>query len=180
MKKPIAIFLFCILSIGQIYSQNNPYIYSINIIPPNPTTNNSIQIVTKTIVYGMGKKLWYSYTKKNDTFNLAGCFYNSGITDPAYYSDTTNIGKLDTGNYFISYIGKASYIITSCTILYDSSIMTKSFIVKEANGIENDNLNSFPFSIFPNPTTSFIKIKQDELNKKCDLELINCLGRGCK
>lgn len=180
MKFIFASFILCWALIGPMYSQTDccPYIDSIKIIPPNPTTNNSVRIVTKTTTPSLGTKLSFKVTKQADTFNLVGCFWPGIATAPRTFLDTVTIGTLTAGTYYVYYIGQSSSSPSLCTVV-DSNLMTTSFQVVQANGIESSIDKNNHFFISPNPTKNLLSIKFDETVRSGQLELINCLGQVC-
>lgn len=150
MKNIFTLTLFIILTIGQVYSQNVccPYIGDITIIPTNPTTNDSVKIVTRTITPSQGSRISYSYTQQSDTFNLVGCFWQGMLTATKTFFDTTNVGVLKAGTYYINYTAYSSTSDTSCLVI-DTNSTKKVFIVSTPIGLEN--LNDGGISIYPNP-----------------------------
>ena len=142
VKNVFAITLFCLLTIGHLYSQTGccPYISSITITPTSPTTNDTIKIVTSTTTPSFGSKISYTYTQQSDTFDLVGCFWEGMATQPRTFLDTTNIGLLTAGTYLVNYIAYSSISSTSCSVI-DTNSMTTSFQVTATSGLENLNLS---------------------------------------
>src|SRR5688500_11569045 len=78
-----------------------PYLGPIKIIPENPSTADSIKIVTQTTTPNLGTRIFYNSIKQADTLKLTGCFFNDSATSPQTFYDTTLIGTLKEGPYFV-------------------------------------------------------------------------------
>src|SRR5687768_6096729 len=119
--KFLLIFLFT-SSLNYLYAQTGccPYIGPIKIIPENPSTADSIKIVTRTTTPNLSWKIFYNFTQKADTFKLINCFYDSHATSTSTFYDTTEIGLLNEGTYFVHYTGKISLSAEFCSG-YDSN-----------------------------------------------------------
>jgi hypothetical protein len=178
MKNIFTIIIFSILTSGHLYSQSGccPYISNCTIIPTNPTTNDVIKIVTRTHTPSLGKKLSYTYSQLADTFNLIGCFWRGLFTQPMTFIDTTIIGKLTAGTYFINYIAYSSSSSTSCSVEDTNSIAT-SFQVNTLSGLENLNVDNSFFSIYPNPFSEQTVLQTKNFLHDASLTIGNYLGQ---
>ena len=176
MKALLTLFI-CILYNTLIYSNSGccPYINGISIIPTNPTTSDSIKIVTITTTPNLGNQISYNSSIQSNTIFLVGCFYSGLLTQPEQYYDTTEIGLLTPGTYTINYFAIQSSSDVNC-ILSDSNSMITTFVVSPANSIEEINNN---FKIFPNPTTGYLNIANDNLSSEYKLEIANSFGKLC-
>lgn len=181
MKIIFTITLFCLLTIGRLYSQTGccPYISSISIIPTSPTTNDTIKIVTSTTTPSFGSKISYTYTQQSDTFDLVGCFWEGMATQPRTFLDTTNIGLLTAGTYFVNYIAYSSISSTSCSVI-DTNSMTTPFQVTATSGLENLNLDDYFFSIYPNPFSVQTVLQTNIFLHNATLTVSNYLGQTVK
>jgi hypothetical protein len=176
MKNVITLTLFIILTIGQVYSQNVccPYIGDITIIPTNPTTNDSVKIVTKTITPNRGSKMSYSYAQQLDTyFDLVGYFWQGVIPGTKTFFDTTNVGVLKAGTYYINYTAYSSISVTT-RLVNDTNSAKKVFMVSTPIGLEN--LNGGDISIYPNPFSRQTIIQTETSFHNATLIVSNLLG----
>ncbi|MCF8428112.1 MAG: T9SS type A sorting domain-containing protein [Bacteroidia bacterium] len=179
MKNIFAITLFCLLAIGRLYSQTGccPYINGITIIPKSPTTNDTIKIVTTTTTPNLGIKISYTHSQQSDTFNLVGCFWEGMFTQLKTFLDTTNIGLLTAGNYYVNYIAYSSISSTSSSVI-DTNSMTTSFVVTATSGLEN--LNDNHFSIYPNPFSMQTVLQTEKSFHNATLTVDNYFGQTVK
>jgi hypothetical protein len=180
MKNIFAITLFWLLAIGRLYSQTGccPYINGITIIPKSPTTNDTIKIVTTTTP-NLGIKISYNHSQQSDTFNLVGCFWEGMLTQPKTFLDTTNIGMLTAGNYYVNYIAYSSISSTSSSVI-DTNSMTSSFVVTATSGLENLNLDDNLLSIYPNPFSVQTVLQKENSFHNATLTLYNFFGQTVK
>jgi hypothetical protein len=177
--KGIFASLFVFLAVmGNLQSQTVccPYVGKITIAPANPTTTDSILIITTTTTPGLGHQLYYNYYLQNDTIYLNGCFFDGMPAQPKLYIDTTVIGPLTSGTYFISYVAKISYSPIEC-IVEDSKSMSTLFEVTSVTKIED--VNEIQFKIYPNPVKDFVLVEQNNLYTDFKIELINSVGQLC-
>ena len=160
MKKLFTTLFICLLTAAHSYSQDCcPYIDGITILPENPTTTDTIRIVTSTTTPNLGNEVSYSFNQQADTFNLIGCFYNGFLTALQTYIDTTNIGTLPAGTYYVYYTAKLSDSQTECSMI-DSNSMTASFEVSTGTGVSQPNAFSEKI-YYPNPTSDLLMIAID-------------------
>jgi hypothetical protein len=181
MKNIFVITLFFILTIGRFYSQTIccPYINSITIVPASPTTDDTIKIVTRTTTPSLGSKISFTYTQQSDTFDLVGCFWEGTATAPSTFLDTTDIGMLTAGTYFVDYLAYSSVTPAMCSVI-DTNSMTTSFQVNAASGIGNLNLDDNLFSIYPNPFSVQTILQTNIFLHNATFKVSNYLGQTVK
>ncbi|MBK7761996.1 MAG: T9SS type A sorting domain-containing protein [Bacteroidetes bacterium] len=165
MKNIVCSFLilFCF---GHAFGQTGccPYLDSIQTYPINPSTTDSIKIVTKTICPGLGNKISYQSSISSDTIFLTGCFYSGMLTAIQEYYDTTTLAPLVMGNYTIIYRAYLSSNQSDCSMKVDSNMISSNLYVIGPSSV-NDTELFLEFIIYPNPSLNEIKVvsKNDNL-----------------
>lgn len=153
-----------------------PYLDTIAIIPASPTTNDIINIITFSATPNLGYQISYDMTQEVDTFKLIGCFYNGMPTQPETYLDTTVIGTLEVGTYYVRYTGKQSETPMLCMAVDSNSIST-SFQVIGASGFENITSDKDYFSIYPSPVSNVLSISGISPSDKPTIKITDAIGR---
>ena len=168
------LFLLFFLLLHKISFAQSSYIHVeyIKVLPALPSVADSIKIITKTMVTSLGNKVSYNHTISNDTIFFEGCYFAGPLTAIAYYTDTTNLGKLNAGNYFVTYKAKVSTDATICTD-FGNEVKDTIINVSFATNLNYETTNDF-YTVFPNPTKDWFTINAN--NKICAYLLINIFG----
>ena len=179
MKTFIAslLLLFVLTACGYGQTGCCPYIGPIEILPPNPSTTDTIRIVTHTTTPNQGHEISYSHFWQGNTVYLRGCFYDGFLTAPASYSDTTLLGIVPWGIIAVNYVGTVSNSGTSCAA-FDSTIVDTTFMVAVVNAIAEEQSVVDIYSVSPNPVHDDLTIHSQKA-EKLNLELSNAWGQVC-
>ncbi len=180
MKNLILAACLMALSLTTAFSQTAccPYISPIVIIPAQPTTADTVRIVTVTTTPSLGNRVSYSFTMSADSIHLLGCFYAGPATALESFYDTTTIGPLPNGLYHIDYLGRIAGSQTTCTPV-DSQIVHASFEVYLPNAVDHESLDENAISFSPNPTQDFLTINDAGEHKMLHYAMYNMCGQIC-
>jgi Secretion system C-terminal sorting domain len=180
MKTFTACFLFAFAMIVQGYSQSGccPYIGPIEIIPPQPTTQDIVRIVTQTTTPNQGNEISYSFVVQGNTIQLSGCFYDGLLPATQTFLDTTVVGYLQAGFLTVNYVATISYTDSAC-VPVDSSSLNMGFQVAILDAIAAETINRDDISIYPNPVAEFLSVKAPVTYTQMSVELRNACGQVC-
>jgi hypothetical protein len=180
IRKILLTCLVLVAIVGSFNAQTNccPYISPIEIIPTQPTTSDSVRIVTQTTTPGYGQEISYSFSMQGNLIQLNGCFADGMLTVPRTFLDTTMLGPLQGGFYTVNYLGTISSNDTVC-VPVDSNSVTLNFEVVNLASIANEGLPSNDFSIAPNPVVDEFSVISRKSVGKLELTLTNALGQVC-
>ncbi len=179
MKTFIAslLLLFVFTTSGFAQTGCCPYIGPIEILPPNPSTMDTIRIVTHTTTPNQGNQISYSYTLQGNIVYLRGCFYDGFLTAPASYSDTTLLGVVPWGYIAVNYVGTVSNSDTSC-VPFDSNTVDTTFFLTIVDAITGEQSAGKVYSISPNPVQNELTIQSQNAGV-VNVELRNAWGQLC-
>jgi hypothetical protein len=161
------IFFLALLSALTFYSTTTnaqccPYMRSITVLPPNPTTKDSVKIITKVAPSTLGRKINSNYKLNKDSILLEACYYGGSSTAVEDISDTFNIGTLKQGTYFIKLKAQQSGNPNSCNTNKFTSMDTSfSVNLTAVNEPNNDAI----VQIFPNPCQNTLSIKGENIQQ---------------
>lgn len=149
---------------------------SLKIIPTNPTTNDSVKIISYTIFPNSGCPLTTS------SVNISGVtinIYASHTLDIAdaicYSTDTLTIGKLNAETYELYYHLED----ISPPTTYD--IDTIIFTVQQTSGFQLIDNSDPEIKVYPNPTTIEISIDlKTHSTEKHDINIYSVFGQKIK
>ena len=168
--KILITLLFVVLLTNNLKAQINT-IDSLEIIPSNPTTNDSVKVICRATFSSGGCPLKsYSFSKNGDTINMYASHSVGVLTIICHSADTLNIGKLNAGTY------KLIYTLAANSVTYD--IDTISFTIQEAVGVEFNASSDEKIEIYPNPATDKITISTNRLQVgETRISIINISGQ---
>lgn len=175
MRKLRFISLFLVLSSGYAWAQCCPYIDQVSVVPTNPTTSDPVKIVTVTTTPNWGSKIYYNILKVSDTFHITACFWEGMLTVLKTFYDTTDVGLLPPGTYFIHYLAYSSWSMTDCQE-NDSNALTTTFSVALASSLDEAVHNVKSPHLFPNPTAGLLYVQNNTL-QPVSIQLFNRFGR---
>ena len=171
-KLTLATLLLCFFFNCELRAQPTSII-SLEIIPTNPTTNDTVIIISKTI--NGTSPCWHTgltVNVLNDTIYMSALNSGFGVLMTCYSLDTMTIGLLNSGTYELIYSLLASY---TATIM---DIDTISFSVQQATGHKTTHFTSLGISLYPNPATTEIKIDlKDHSTNSYTFEFYSLLGQ---
>ena len=175
--KPKSFFIAAILLSFSLTYLIAGTIDSLKIIPENPTTNDTVKIISYTSFLTSYCSLdSSSVTLKKDTVNISA-WHNVG---PRYMVcnsvDTISIGKLNFGNYKLYYEIIHSYSKRSY------GIDTMYFTVLLPSDVHHTKNLSTNLKIYPNPTTGNLTVSSVKSIIR-NIELFdltgNCIFQDC-
>ncbi len=141
------ILILAFIQVGTAYSQQ--IIDSLKIIPVNPTTADSIYLVTSvTMPTSSNGYLGYELLNSGANLTIEACYKNGMIDGQQTYIDTINLGLKATGTYFLNYIAYTTYF-NPCDHS-DTFDLQTNFIVT-APLVIDETESEFTFRLFPNP-----------------------------
>jgi len=151
----------------------NNSIDSIAILPPNPTTTDTVKVISYTS---------FGYTPcslANPSFNIVDTnitvytSYTTGIAPTLCTSiDTLTIGKLNVGNYELTF----HLADTAPPTTYD--IDTIIFTVQQPSGLQPTEYSEQEIKVYPNPTTSEINIElKTHSTDRHEIDIYSLLGQ---
>lgn len=147
----------------RIYPQ--PYVDSISILPPKPTEDDEVTVVTHASTTRPGKRLsmgYYTNMSSGDIY-AKGCY---AITDSflmdMQYNDTLRLGKLRGGDYHFNFKTYLSDDTSICRNRVDSSMRSKAFHVQPLLSVGSEALNN-ALSVYPNPVSNILYIRKHAL-----------------
>lgn len=169
-----ALFLLTFFLTGNSEAQP-PTIDSLRIIPTNPTTNDTVQLISYTTFAYSGCSLGSSSVSIIGTNITVHTSYNTGI-GPAFCNsiDTLVIGKLYAGTYELT----CHLADTAPPTTYD--IDTIIFTIQQASGFQFiDNLSQ-EIKVYPNPAITEFTIELKTFLADNDIDIISVLGQKIK
>jgi hypothetical protein len=153
--KILITLLFVVLLTNNLKPQIST-IDSLEIIPSNPTTSDSVKVICRATFSSGGCPLKsFSFTQNGDTINMYASHSVGVLTIICHSADTLNIGKLNAGTY------KLIYTLAANSVTYD--IDTISFTVQQTVGVEFNAGSDEKVEIYPNPATNKITISTNRL-----------------
>lgn len=172
MKKIFFILLVSFFTKNLTAQNCCPYISNVELSPSNPTSTDSIYLITHVATPNQGTFLGYTITETDTLTTVEACYYNGLLTAIQDYRDTLNLGVHPAGMLKVKFIGWTSNNDSNCT--YSQS--QEGFAEVEVEG-SNSVITPIPnsISIFPNP----ISHEQLTISSKIDLDhvqIFNQLG----
>ncbi|MBW8051820.1 MAG: T9SS type A sorting domain-containing protein, partial [Cytophagales bacterium] len=160
-------------NVNIIPDSNKGTIDSLKIIPSNPTTNDSIKIISFTLFpYG-------ACTLKNSSFNINNkeivinaTHFEGGWPAICNSVDTITIGKLDTGAYTLYY----NLSVDTNLAVFDTD--TLFFVVQNPTDVISTPVETTAIKIYPNPNTDEFIIEMNILKvQDVEITLFNIAGQ---
>ncbi|MFO8053951.1 MAG: T9SS type A sorting domain-containing protein [Bacteroidales bacterium] len=156
-------------------SLNPACIDSINILPVNATTQDSVDVIAYT--YFPSSPCYMSgaaIDKGSDTVRIRAGYVSGIATAICHSTDTTNIGMLSAGNYQLFY-----YMVDS--VSNDTlDIKTSSLSITSPSGISETPADIQP-RVYPNPANENVYVDLSTLPaNKFTIELYSITGQNVK
>jgi hypothetical protein len=169
--------IFTLIAIVFLFQSNilkAQYIWNLEIIPPNPTVEDSIKIISKIGLPQSNCPLDSSSIVINNNSIAVYTFHTSGMqTTPCTAKDTSTIGKLDAGVYELSFFAGR----TSSLTIHDTNTIV--FTVQKANNVLSIDNSSQGINIYPNPASSDITIDfKNNLGLNHVVEIYSMIGEN--
>ena len=152
---------------------------SVKIIPLNPTTTDSIYVITSvTMATTSNGYLGYDLSTSGTIINIEACYKHGMLDAPETYIDTINLGVKPIGEYTLNFVAYSTHFIP-CDHSDISEFQT-TFIVTAPLGI-NESESKFTFSLFPNPLNSNANLEFELLeDSEVELSIRDTHGRLIK
>ncbi|MCB9250859.1 MAG: T9SS type A sorting domain-containing protein [Flavobacteriales bacterium] len=109
-----------------------------------------------------------------DTVFISGCWFQGNLQSPKSFTDTFNIGKLNTGFYFINFTAQDYHYLDSCT---NNRSITKIRIFKVGSLDHKESKEKTNFRLFPNPTNSSFTLTTQNNTDHKSIEICNAQGQ---
>ena len=165
-KKIFLITFVFMFIVNSLNAQPASFIDSLKLLPQYPDTSDIIKVVCfYTFPYGPCELDSFSINENNFEIYV-NTYYNLG--DAPFLcssSDTINIGKLNSGNYYLFY-----YIESLKPIIPSYYIDTIDFTVNVDNGFQMTENMEIPIKIYPNPVSDNVTIEYS-INKSDIVEI---------
>jgi hypothetical protein len=169
LQRSSVLLLFFLLS-TSLFAQL-PAIISLTIIPANPTTHDSVNVVSQTMFpSGTCELTWSSVSISGGTIDVYVIHTLGMLTYICSSTDTLAIGKLESGNY------KLRYHLSGTPYPPNTDLDSIYFTVQAYTGL-NPEENIQPFSLFPNPSQSSVAIQFTDKTTKADISVFDLTGR---
>lgn len=176
MKKHIISFatFFMLLTIPfqKVFAQCCPYMKDFKIIPQNPTSTDSIYLITNVSTPNQGNYLGYTLRDEGSTIYIEGCYYSGLLTAIDDFVDTINLGVKPSGSFQINYKAFISSSSTTCTPI-DSNSVTIPFSVSTLATKKKDINQVYHF--YPTPTNGTIYV--EEAKNITSITLVDLQGK---
>jgi len=148
----LCIAFLVLFQLGTSFSQCCPYLGEMSIIPDNPTTLDSVYLVTNVTTPNVGLYLGYEIeTGSNNHITVTACYWRGNATALQDFTDTINLGVQEAGSYTLEFIAISSISDTSC-VFNDSNATDLTFDVTMINNTKLEEQTQV--SIYPNPISN--------------------------
>lgn len=165
---------FVLFQVSFLWSQT---IDSVQIFPQNPTTADSVFVITSVTMPNTGGYLGYQMSEIGQTILVQGCYYDGGMSIQETYIDTINLGLFSEGTYTINYTAYVSSSSISCDPI-DSLFNQSDFTVSTALMIDEKNADP-KIRVYPVPLSSAVANLELRLIKRSEvkIDLMDSQGR---
>ena len=153
--KYILLICFCFL-IKQSHAQ---WINSLTVVPPNPTTNDSVSVILNAdFSSGPCNDASSGFFQNGFTFNAFTLHCTGMLTVICIDEDTFHLGHLATGNYTFTVQVDQGQGPSPCTPgIVAGPTSTVTFNVAAASSVNNPEISN-QFFLTPNLTNGFLKL----------------------
>ncbi len=163
------LLLFSLLS-SMVFAQL-PAIISLTIIPANPTTHDSVKVISQTMFPSGGCQLsWSSLSISGGTIDVYAQHTLGMLTYICNSTDTLTLGKLESGNY------KLRYHLSCMPYPPNSDLDSVYFTVQTYTGLETKN-PQLQFTIYPNPAQNIVKIQLPDNTSDAEIVVVDMQGK---
>ena len=172
MKK----LLLLVTSLFSIYAQAQ-VVNQITMIPANPTSGDTISVITNFSYYGNCSfgLVGYYYYLQGSTINILPTYCGYGASTLCNSIDTLKLETYPAGNYIINFEFHQGSICPFSG--FDATIaqFDTTIIITTTSGLNSNNNSETEVFLFPNPTNGEVMVHLEKNNLKSIL-LYNSLG----
>ncbi|MBK9636875.1 MAG: T9SS type A sorting domain-containing protein [Bacteroidetes bacterium] len=172
MKK----FLLLVTSLFSFYSQAQ-VVNQITIIPSNPTSSDTISVITNFSYYGDCSfgLVGYYYYLQDSTIYILPTYCGYGATTLCTSIDTLKLETFPAENYIISIEFHQGSVCPFSH--FDATIaqFDTTLTINTTSGLISPNVSESEILLFPNPTNGKVTLRLEKGNLK-SVSLYNSLG----
>ncbi len=159
------IFILIFGQAGFLFAQQ---IDSVKIIPFNPTSVDSIYVITSvTMATTANGYLGYELNSVGTTSTIEACYKHGALDAPQTYIDTINLGVKAIGAYTLNFFAYTTYFIpcdhSDTSDFQTNFVVTTPLLIEEPEG-------EFTFNLFPNPISSVARL-EFVLDENAEIEI---------
>ena len=177
MKILIISLLFSFLILNENFGQCCPYMLGIEISPANPTTDDTITLITSISTPSQGIHMDSFLNEQidieNQTINLYSCHFSGLAAQPENFKDTFYLHNLLAGDYSIIHHAAQTFSLDSCvanqlntdTLFFTVTSLTNTFQIEKK------------LNIFPNPISNFENLKIESSESIQEIMLFDRFGK---
>lgn len=178
MKAKFQLTLCLCFLVLQSHAQ---WINSLTVVPPNPTTNDSVSIILNAdFSSGPCNDATHGFFQNGFTFNAFALHCTGMLTVICTDEDTFNLGQLAAGNYTFTVQVDQGFGPSPCTPgIVAGPTSTVNFTVLNSSSVFNPEISN-EFFLTPNPGNGFIKLKNNStkfLNDKATVKFYSDEGK---
>ncbi len=174
MKKILLFSIFYFFHFSSVFAQCCPYLGDISIIPDNPTSSDSIFLLTNVSTPNQGSYLGYDIFELPDhTILVEACYWEGAATAPQTFVDTINLGILPAGTYSVIFKAILSNESATCNPIDSNSVQIN--LELSGSNPTKEISNAFEIRCFPNPVTQNLLYLQSKQTIKA-IEITNAIG----
>jgi hypothetical protein len=160
MKKALFFTLLLFIKTVSSIGQCCPFLGDNKIFPENPTSSDTIFLITDVGTPNQGEYLGYEILDYDSTILVKACYYDGWATSPSSFEDTISLGTKENGNYTVNFKAITSAYQDTCYAT-DSNSTELTFSVGGAEGI-NDFNNTFTATVYPNPSSNQVLVNSEK------------------
>lgn len=162
MKKLIYILLFWFIPTTVLLAQCCPYLDNFEIVPANPTSNDTIYLISDVTTPNLGAYLGYELTSYDSLIFVQACYHWGLLTALQNFKDTINLGIKEAGTYNLQYTAYQSDSPYGCSPIIGENSHTFSFEVTTINSVFTA-YDTFDVNYHPNPVLDKVNIVSGQM-----------------
>ncbi len=167
----VIIILSTILSLNSLKAQGVKG-DSIYIVPENPTTSDTVFMVSSIKRYHSDTMVYMGVEINNNEIAVDGyCAFVNGPGTWGTVRDTVLVGNLDSDHYYLFY----TYQYENMDGEVFTTTFSKEFDVSDENAIGYPNTKEI--SLYPNPAKETAQIQKDKTIEITHIKLYNVFGK---
>jgi len=164
MKKIFYIVVIGFIQTTSLFSQCCPYLDNFEIVPANPTSNDTIYLISDVTTPNLGAYLGYELTGNDSLIVVEACYYWGLLTALQTFKDTINLGVKEAGTYNLHYIAYQSYSPYDCSPIIGENSHAFDFDVTTINSVFT-TYDTFDVNYHPNPVVDKVNIVSGQMMK---------------
>ena len=182
MKKAIILIFFFLCGSITVWAQGTIYIHEVDVIPTNPTINDSIQVRVLVVGTDFGPKIYDSLSFSGDTIYINYCVSTTGLTSVRTMIDTFELGTLPAADYTVQVKAFKSALgpnPVDCNNHIHSDTVNKPFTVTDNFSVKEEKLNNgLSAHVMPNPAENLQQlILKTEKAGSISIQICDLSGR---